>query len=307
MRREVRQHWELAELAKRQYGVVSQRQLRNLGYSEGAIARAASAGRLHRVHRGVYAVGYSALSRQGQCLAAVLACGEGALLSHGSAAWIWGLSTRWLARPEATAPARGHIRATVLLHHSTILTEEDRAFCEEVPTTAVPRTLLDVAATRSPSYLEHSIERADRLGLLDVGAIDSLLGRCGRHLGRRPLRNALVLYRDPAMVRSRTERVFIDLIRRAGLPRPAVNTFVAGYEIDAYWEREQFAVELDGFETHGTRAAFERDPVRIENLKLAGIDAIRITARRLEREPDQVISTLRKLLEQRRGADRSQP
>jgi very-short-patch-repair endonuclease len=205
-----------------------------------------------------------------------------------------------------TVPARGHIRATILLHHSTILTGEDRAFCEEVPTTALPRTLLDVAATRSLSYLEHSIERADRLGLLDLGAIDSLLERCGRHVGRRPLRNALAIYRDPAMVRSRTERAFIDLIRRAGLPRPAINTFVAGYEIDAYWEHERFAVELDGYETHGTRTAFERDPVRIENLKLAGIDAIRITARRVEREPDQIASSLRKLLERRCGADRSQ-
>ena len=106
------------------------------------------------------------------------------------------------------------------------------------------------------------------------------------------------------MVRSRLERAFIALVRRAGLPRPAINTFVAGHEIDAYWERERFAVELDGYETHGTRAAFERDPVRIESLKLAGIDAIRITALRVEREPDQVAAHLRTFLERRRGSAR---
>jgi predicted transcriptional regulator of viral defense system len=297
MRREVRHHGALAELAATQYGVISQRQMGGLGYSEGAIARAEIAGRLHRMHHGVYAVGHPAPSRHGRYLAAVLACGEGALISHGSAAWLWGLSPEYLVRAEVTVPARGHNRAAICRHHSTILEESDRAVCDGVPTTAVPRTLLDLAATPSGNRLERVIEKAERLGLLDLGAIDDLVQRSGRHAGRKRLRAALAIYRDPAMTRSRLERLFIDLVRRARLPRPAINTFVAGHEIDAYWERERFAVELDGYETHGTRAAFERDPVRIEDLKLAGIDAIRITARRVEREPDRVAARLRALLE----------
>lgn len=144
------------------------------------------------------------------------------------------------------------------------------------------------------------LEKAERLGLLDVDAIDLTIARSGRHPGRKRLFIATAIYRDTAMTRARTERLFIALVRRAGLPRPAINYFIAGHEIDAYWEQERFAVELDGYETHGTRAAFERDPVRIEELKLAGIDAIRITARRIEREPGEVAIRLRYLLAQRR-------
>ncbi len=150
--------------------------------------------------------------------------------------------------------------------------------------------------------LEGLLERAERLDLIELDAIDSVLARSGRHPGRKKLRAAVEIFRDPVMSRARTERLFVALVRRAGLPRPAINAFVAGYEVDAYWEAERFAVEIDGYETHRTRAAFERDPVRIEDLKLEGIDAIRITARRIEREPDTVGNRLRQLLQQRRRA-----
>jgi len=302
MRREVRPHDSLAELAAAQHGIVSQRQLAELGYSEGAVARATRSGRLHRLYRGAYGVGHPAVSQHGRYLAAIHSCGEGALLSHESAAWLWGLSPIWRQVPEITVPARGHNRTGIRIHHSTILEEEDRAEYEGIPATAVPRTLLDLGARLVTRQLEGLVEQTERRGLLDVGAVDSLIARSGRHAGRKQLRRALALYRDPVMSRARTERVFLDVVRRAGLPRPAINLFVAGHEIDAYWEQERFAVELDGYETHRTRAAFERDPLRIEDLKLAGIDAIRITARRLEREPDQVAKRLRMLLERRRRA-----
>lgn len=227
------------------------------------------------------------------------------MLSHASAAWLWGLSARWPNPPHVTTPIRGHRRATIHLHHSTILEEEDRAILERVPTTAVARTFLDLAISSPQRHVESMLERAERMGLLDVDTIDSAIARSGRHPGRRRLLLATAIYREPATTRARTERLFIALVRRAGLPRPAINYFIAGHEIDAYWERERFAVELDGYETHGTRAAFERDPVRIEELKLAGIDAIRITARRIEREPDQVAVRLRSLLAQRRQSLRA--
>jgi very-short-patch-repair endonuclease len=201
-----------------------------------------------------------------------------------------------------TTPKRGHIRSSLVLHHSTILEDPDIHLCNAIPTTAVPRTLLDQAIGLTRKHLEGQLEKAERLGLLELDALDSVIARSGRHPGRKKLRIALGIYRDPAMTRARTERLFIALVRDAGLPRPAINNFVAGYELDAYWERERFAVEIDGYETHGTRAAFERDPVRIENLKLQGIDAVRITARRIEREPDEVGKRLRTLLLQRRRA-----
>jgi very-short-patch-repair endonuclease len=302
MRREVRPHGALAKLATAQHGIVSQRQLTELGYSEGAVARAVRSGRLHRLHRGVYGVGHLAISRQGRYLAGVLACGEGAMISHGSAAWVWGLSPTWLQIPEVTIPSRGHNRAGIQIHHSTILEEEDRSEFEGIPVTSVSRTLLDSGAMQSDKQLERMVEKAERMGLLDTGAIDSLIVRSGRHAGRKRLRRAMALYLDPVISRARTERAFLDIVKRAKLPRPAINIFVAGHEIDAYWEQERFAVELDGWETHRTRAAFERDPLRIEDLKLAGIDAIRITARRIEQEPGQVAQRLRILLERRRRA-----
>jgi hypothetical protein len=300
MREEVRPHGTLARLAATQHGVVSRRQLELLGYSSAAIGRAIDAHRLHRLDRGAYAVGHPAVSRHGRCLAAVLAAGEHAVLSHGSAAWLWGLLTTFPSRPHVTTPRRGHRKGTARLHHSTVFEERDLAVHEGIPTTAVPRTLLDFAANARGRFLGNAVERAERLALLDIAAIDDLLRRCGRHRGRRKLRDALEIYRDPAFSRSRSERLFIALVKAAGLPRPAINTVVVGHEIDAYWERERFAVEVDGWQWHRTRAAFENDPLRQENLKLAGIDSIRITARRIEREPDAVGRRLARLLDQRR-------
>jgi very-short-patch-repair endonuclease len=201
-----------------------------------------------------------------------------------------------------TAPRRGHVKDAIHLHHSTILEEEDLDVCNAVPVTSVARTLLDQASTQARKRVESLIERAERCGLLEVDSINAILARSGRHRGRKNLRSAVDIYREPVMSRARSERLLLAIVKRAGLPRPAINSFVAGHEIDAYWERERFAVEIDGYETHGTRAAFERDPIRIEDLKLQGIDAIRITARRVEREPDQVVERLRALLRGRRRA-----
>jgi predicted transcriptional regulator of viral defense system len=296
MREEVRHHDELARLAGEQHGVVSHQQLVELGYSEAAIGRGITSRRLHRIHRGAYAVGNPKPSTHGRCLAAVLACGRGAMLSHDSAAWLWGLRSSCPSRTEVTLPARGHRRAGLHIHHSTILEPIDEAVREGIPTTSVARTLLDCAARGRRRRTDSLLERAERLDLLDIPEIEEILTRSGRHAGKSRLARAVDLYRDPAFTRAGTERRFLEAVLKAGLPRPAINTFVAGHEVDAYWAKERFAVELDGYQTHGTRAAFERDPVRLEELKLEGIDAIRVTARRLEREPAQVAARLKVLL-----------
>jgi len=115
------------------------------------------------------------------------------------------------------------------------------------------------------------------------------------------LRRALGIYRDePAFVRSRTEKRFLDLLRRSGLPVPATNVNVAGFELDAYWERERFVVELDVFETHGTRAAFERDRLREDDLQLLGIEMTRVTGPRLEGDPAAVVRRVGEHLRRRR-------
>jgi hypothetical protein len=291
----------LAELARRQHGVVSIRQLTGpLGYSDSAVRRAVAAGRLHRLHRGVYAVGHTQISRQGQCLAAVLASGGGALLSHHSAAWLWGVSTRSPAPFVVTAPVPRKARQPIRIHHSRTLGAADRALCEGIPVTSLPRTLLDVAATARFDHLQRIIERSEERKLFDLPPIESLLARNVGHPGCGRLRRALTLYRPSPFTRSGLERRFLALVLQAGLPRPFTNFNEIGFELDVYWPEERFAVELDTFETHGTRAAFERDRIRQEELKLAGIEMIRVTGLRLGREPGQVVERVSRLLRQRR-------
>ena len=303
MRDKVRSHLGLATLADRQYGVVAVRQLLELGYSRDAVARAATAGRLHRVHRGVYAVGYARLSAHGRCLAAVLACGRNAVLSHFAAAWLWGLSKSGPGKIDVTVPTRGKARGSIQVHHAPALTESDGAILEDIPVTALPRTLLDLAAV-APRRIGGALERSEQLESLDLRAVESLLARCSGHAGAGRLRNALASYREPAFTRSGLERRFLRLVRMAGLPMPSANSFVAGFEIDMYWERERFGVELDTYAFHGGRVAFERDRMRQEELKMAGVEIIRVTGKRLDRVPDLVIERVAALLSraQSRGA-----
>ncbi len=293
-------HHALAEMAKRQHGVVSIRQLTGpLGYSRRSVSRAVAAGRLRPLYRGVFAVGHTAISSCGRCLAAVLACGPGSLLSHHSAAWLWGLSNHSPAPYEVTTPIPRHGKSPLRVHHSRTLAGADRGLQREIPVTAVSRTLLDLVACTRPDRFQRYLERAEELDLLDLAPIDDLLSRAGGHPGRGKLRRALVGYRPPPFTRSEFERRFYAAVTAAGLPRPAVNFNVAGLELDLYWPEQRFAVELDVFETHGTRAAFQRDRQRQEDLLLDGIGMTRVTDKRFDREPEAVIARIARLLENR--------
>jgi hypothetical protein len=287
-------------MADAQHGVVASRQLMGLGYSREGISRAVSNAELHRIHHGVYAVGHRALSRKGLCMAAILTCGDGALLSHSSAAWLWGLAGR-LDRPlEVTAVSPRRSRHPILVHSSATLRPADRASTGRIPATAVPRTILDLfAVSRSGSPPNWVLARAERLGSLDLIAIDSLLAESAGQRGVRRLRHALVDFRVPVFSRSGLERRFLRLVKDAGLPQPSTNLFVCGYELDAYWDEFRFAVELDTYDYHGDPSAFERDRLRQEDLKLAGIEMTRITGRRISREPAAVARRLQALLTQR--------
>lgn len=299
MRRERRSHHGLAELAGKQHGVVSFLQLAELGYSEEAVRHAIETGRLHPVNHAVYAVGHIGISRHGRCLAAVLSCGAGALLSHRSAAWLWGLTKRFYLPIEVTAASPRRTREEIRVHSAAALTPLDRTRGEDIPVTAVPRTLLDFAAV-DHHYLGQALDNARRLGVLDLIAVDELISRSKGFRGVARLRTALEIHRPGAFTRSGLERRFLELVRRAGLPRPSMNVFVEGYELDAYWPNERFAVELDTYDHHGSPAAFEADRLRHENLKLAGIEMTRITGVRMDLEPTTVTRRLRRLLAQRR-------
>ena len=294
------QHSALADLAKKQDGVVSIRQLRALGYSHRAVERATNASRLHRIHQGVYAVGHTGLSLRGACLAAVLACGPGALLSHWSAAWLWGLLRTRPVPVHVTTPIPRKLHVPVRRHHSRTLTDEDRAVADGIPVTSVARPALALAARNRHERLDRLLQRAEELNLFDLPAFESVLARNRGHRGNKPLRRAIVLYKPPPFTRSGFERRFLRLLAENGFERPATGFNVAGYELDVYWPELRFGVELDVFATHGTRRSFERDRERREDLKLAGVEMTQITDIRVDREPRAVMGRLGQLLAQRR-------
>jgi hypothetical protein len=288
------------ELAARQYGTVTVEQLAAMGIRRASIEKAVYNGRLRRLHHGVYAIGHTDLPLHGRCLAAVSACGPGAVLSHYSAAWLWGLISTQPTPVHVTTPIPRKPRPLVIIHHSRTLTEEDRGMEEEIPVTSIPRTLLDLAPLVRFSQLRRALKRSEELKLFDLPAVLSVLDRNKGHRGNKPLRRALALYEPPRFTRSQTEDYFVALVESAGLPRPATNWVEAGHEIDVYWPELRFGVEIDTFATHGTHQSFEDDRVRREDLKLAGIEMTQVTDKRLEREPDRVVDRVARLLEQRR-------
>jgi hypothetical protein len=259
------------------------------------------------LHQRVYAVGHRKLTWYSHCWAAVLAAepDEGAawraVASHRTAAYLWGLLRYRPDVMHVTAPTRRRAKRRFVVHFSSILAEEDRAVREGIPVTSLARTFLDLAIRAHPDQMDGYLECAEERERLDVRAVEDLLARAGGHRGRGRLARALAIYSpDPAFTRSKFEQRFRRLVIAAGLPTPSMNSNVAEFELDAYWPDLRFAVELDLFETHGSRAAFERDRRRQEELKLLGIEMIRVTAPRLKREPRVVIRNLATLLERRR-------
>jgi very-short-patch-repair endonuclease len=287
-------------LATRQHGVVSTRQLDGLRYSPSSAAKAAKAGRLRRIHRGVYVVGYEPLSWHGRCMATVLAA-RPAVASHLAAAWVWDLVRYRPETLQVMAPTARRARREFRVHFG-VLHPLDITSIDGIPLTSLARTKLDLAATLPQQRLMAALERSEELQLFDLVAFEAVLERYPHHPGAGALRRALEIYRpEPAFTRSGLERRFLGLVREAGLPGPAMNHVVAGMELDAYWEEERFLVELDVYETHGTRAAFERDRIREDDLLALGIEAIRVTGPRLRREPEAVMQRLDTHLRRRRG------
>ncbi len=275
--------------------MVARWQLEANGLSKAEIDDRIASGLLHSVHLGVYAVGHPSILGRGRWMAAVLACGPEAVLSHTSAAALWDLLQAMGSRVHVTAPRSRERRPGIVIHRPRCLHHIDRTVVDGIPITSIPKTLLDIAATR-PRLLERAFEAAERLELLDLSAINELLDRSRGRRGR-PAVAALAQHLEPASAtRSDLERDFLKLCRDAALPRPLVNVIVEGFEVDAVWPDRRLAVELDSRKFHLTRAAFERDRVRDAALQLAGYRVIRITDRRLHHEPDAIVGTVRALL-----------
>jgi predicted transcriptional regulator of viral defense system len=290
-----RRERELAALARRQHGVVSRRQLVAGGLSVRTIERRVEAGRLSALHRGTYVFGGGRIGPRGEWMAAVLACGEGALLSHRSAAALWGLVRRSGRHGVDVTAAAGRRRPGIIVHEGGIH-KDDHAVAARIPVTSVARTLFDLAEVVDERRLGRAFEEADRLSLMRIAALEDV---CARGYGRRALRSIRRMIEEarvPVIARTDLEERFALFCREHDIVPTATNVEVLGDEVDAFWPRERVIVELDGYAFHRHRAAFETDRRKDVARQVAGYRAIRVTDRRLEREPDEVAEEIRALL-----------
>lgn len=289
---------ELARLAGSQHGVVATRQLTGSGWTRSAISRMVRSGRLHRIHQGVHAVGHPAIAPHGRGMAAILACGDGSVLSHWLAAWLWRLVPEIGKTVDVTAATPRRRRKTIRTHSAVEMLDRDVTVVHGIPVTTLPMTMLTLAprARRLGGMLGRA-ERQDED--FDLAPFDELIGRSAGVHGVELLRRAVEEFRRPVFSRSGLERRFVALVAEARLPPPAINFVVAGYELDAYWSDLCFAVELDTYEYHRGQRSFESDRERDEDLKLAGIEVVRITDRRIANDPLGVKRRLRRHLERR--------
>ncbi len=289
----------IAKLAGRQHGVVATWQLKELGYSQSAIRRRTRTARLHRLYRGVYAVGHTRITLRGRWMAAVLACGRKAVLSHRSAAALWGLRPSPSGQIDVTVTggsARG--QTGIRLHRTRSLHPEDRATLDGIPVTSVARTMLDYAEDARAPQLRSALEAAERLDLLTNEALDGLFARSPGRRGRKSLTRALAQMRGRTVpwTQSELERHFLELIREAALPEPQANVYVGGVLVDFFWPAQRLVVEVDGYNFHKTRRSFEDDRRKDAKLQLAGCRVLRVTEARIARGPRAMLRDVRALL-----------
>jgi len=283
------------DLAGRQHGVVARRQLLATSVSSAAVGRMITSGWLARVHAGVYLVGGHPQTPHARWMAAVLAGGADAALSHTSAGALWQIVDQLPGPPHVTVPGGRHRRLGVVFHRGRDL---DRAGTVHkcIPVTTPSRTILDLAAVLSARRLGQAVEKADRHGFLDVIELTRLCETTHGRKGTGRLRSVLADHRPFPDTRSELERRFLRLCDRARLPKPAVNVPVEGLEVDCLWPAKRVVIELDGYEFHRGRAAFERDRRRDATLQLAGYRVLRVTHRRLVEDAGSVVAELRTLL-----------
>jgi very-short-patch-repair endonuclease len=285
----------LANLAGQQHGVVAYRQLTALGYDRGAIERLGKSGVLHRLHRAVYAVGHRPTTREASYMAAVLACGANAALSHWSAAAHWGLlGARAGAAVDVSAPNHRRRTAAIRTHWVPAL---ERTLRNRIPVTTVPRTLLDLAPIASPKQLRRATNQAERNGWLNQRAVGELIDNHPRRAGIKAF-TAVTAAVNAGTHRTRSdlEADFLALLERHRIERPKTNEEIDGIEVDFHWPGTKLIVELDSWEYHRTPTSFDDDRRKDAALKLLGYTVVRVSDAWLTTDPAGVAATIRQLL-----------
>jgi very-short-patch-repair endonuclease len=272
----------LARLVERQHGVVSRRQLGALGLSPSMIEVRIEARQLIRLHRGVYALGHRQLRIQGHWLAAVIACGPGAALSHREAAALHGLRPSSRSRVDVTTTRRiRRSRPGIEIHHTATLDAKDVTTVEGIPVTTVARTLVDLAHVVPRDSVAKALREAEHRQTLDVREIEAIRARTRHRPGPGHATLTAVLEqhtrRGTQLTRSVLEERFVALCETHGLLRPRMNAHVGALEVDALWPDRRLAVELDGWDRHKDRRAFQDDRTKANALTRAGYRVLRFT------------------------------
>jgi very-short-patch-repair endonuclease len=280
-------------LVRRQHGVIGRDQLARLGFSEKAIRHRIEIGRLHPLRRGVYAVGRPEVSDKGRWMAAVLACGEGAALSHSSAAALWRIGHEQRDLVEISLPSSSRRRRPGLrIHRRPSLTKRDLTREHGIPVTIPIQTLIDMTPRLDRRGVERMINEADKYDLLHPPQLRRALdGRQGEP-GVARLRQILDR-RTFRLTKEELERRFLPLAREAGLLVPLTGQFVNGFEVDFYWPDLGLVVETDGLRYHRTPAEQARDRLRDQAHTAAGFTQLRFTHEQVRYEPEQVLAVLR--------------
>ena len=282
----------VARIAAGRQGIVTWAQLRGAGMTRHTITRHVESGWLVQRHRGIYQLGVFP-GPFGREMAALLACGPRAVLSHWAAAIVHALCSRIL-RPIDVSVAGGSPRRRpgIRPHRALALPECEVVTRHGMRITTPARTLLDLAATTPRADLERLVEEAMVQRLASPEELHAVIERGAHRSGVPKLRAVLDLLDEPLLTRSEAEQRLLALLRRAELPLPRTNVRVAGWEVDAVWSAERLVVEVDGYKTHGPRAQFERDRRKDADLMLAGYRVMRLTWHRLIRAPDEVIALI---------------
>ena len=293
----------VAEVATAQRGRISRDQLRDAGLTDSRIARWIALGHLHRVHGGVYAVGHLAAPFRAHLLAGVLAGGEGAALSHRSAAIHLGLVSGSPKHVDVMVPRSGERdRDGIRFHRPRVYAPEDRWEFDGIQCTTVARTLVDLAGVLKLYQLERAVEQAELLQVIDVAAITRVLERIARPRGVRNLRSCLGSERlDASLTQSGLERAFLRLCRDAGFPRPMLQYAIEHapgrwHKVDFAWPDRRLAIEVDGAAVHGTRTAARRDRRLDREIRDAGWRLERFMGDDVFDTPEVVLTALDALL-----------
>lgn len=293
----------VAGTAARQHGVVTRAQLLGAGATADTIRSWQRMARLVPLHRGVYLLGSLVgplRPTRHREMAAVLACGRGAAVSHGNALWLRDLvSTRpggGKGPVHLVVPGARCRRPGIAAHRVSTLLAADVSLVEGIPTTTAIRTILDVASTARPRLLEQVLARAERLGQLDSGALLDRLNRAAPVRGAPLLRSLLTGEARLAFTRSEAEERLLEIIRLAELPEPKLNVRLDDLELDFYFPAHRVAVEVDGFAYHSSRRSFEHDRDRDFGLGAGGVQVVRVTWRQLHRKPYLVVRRLTAVL-----------